>query len=404
MRHRHAFAWAIIFLVAVTASLVVSPRAGAAPADAFPDDWFFSGKDRPAPLKELEGKPAPELSTQQWIGDGVKLSDLRGKVVVVDFWATWCGPCMASIPHNVELVDKYKDKGLAFVGIHDSNSGWDKADAVVKDKKINYPVALDQGGASTKAYNLQFWPTYVVIDHTGTVRAAGLVPDKVGDVVEALLKELPASGVAVAAPGASNAEWYYAPADRPKTLVVREGKPVAPLLPALDGPTYAKDRWIGAPRPPATWSNRVVVLHFFSPTNPISMRQLKDVDALAKDLEAQGVTFIGVCDATADPERTAALLKERGITVPILRDGLGKAESPAPQAFGDGTMTKSLGVVFAPTTIVVDRGGTLRVAGARVDKLKDIANKLLAERVTVPATGPASGTGTPASSATNGTS
>ena len=60
---------------------------------------------------------------------------------------------------------------------------------MVKDRNINYPVARDAGGASTKAYNLSFWPTYVVVDRKGVVRAAGLRPDKVSDVVKVLLAE-----------------------------------------------------------------------------------------------------------------------------------------------------------------------------------------------------------------------
>lgn len=160
-------------------------------AGEFPADYFFNEPADPdqQKLNTLVGKKMPELAVSGWQNGEVKSDDMKGKVVVVDLWATWCGPCVAAIPHNNELMEKYKDKGLVIVGVCTSRNGQDKLGQAIEKYKIAYPVCKDPDLKTEKEYKIAFYPTYVAIDRKGIVRAIGLRPDHVEDVVKKLLDE-----------------------------------------------------------------------------------------------------------------------------------------------------------------------------------------------------------------------
>lgn len=159
-------------------------------AGEFPDDWTWDSKqEQRAAHAALEGKPMPPLILSQWINGVVKPDDMKGKVVVVDFYAVWCGPCMKAIPHNNELLKKYKDKGLVIIGACTSSSGQEKFAANARENKIEYPAACDTGEVSSKAWQVHYYPTYAVMDRKGIVRAVGLQPSHVEGVVTKLLAE-----------------------------------------------------------------------------------------------------------------------------------------------------------------------------------------------------------------------
>ncbi|MDT0158489.1 cytochrome c biogenesis protein DipZ [Microbacterium sp. ARD32] len=107
-------------------------------------------------------------------GEAVDLEDLRGRVVLVDFWAYSCINCQRSIPHVVAWDKAYRDAGLQVIGIHSPEYAFEKnADNVragARDFGIDYPVALDNNLSTWTAYRNRYWPAHYLIDATGTVR------------------------------------------------------------------------------------------------------------------------------------------------------------------------------------------------------------------------------------------
>ncbi len=166
----------------------------AATAREFPDAWFWDSKaEHRDNHVALEGKPMPSLAgLSEWLNGTVTSADIKGKVVVVDFYATWCGPCMAAIPKNHKLLADYKTKGLVLFGVCTSSRGQDKYASNAKQHDITYPIARDAQQEVAKRWAVHYYPTYAVIDRKGVVRAIGLKPGNVEAVVKKLLDE-PAS-------------------------------------------------------------------------------------------------------------------------------------------------------------------------------------------------------------------
>lgn len=147
-------------------------------------------KNREA-IAAMQGKPAPELSVKNWINSKpLKLAELKGRIVVLDFWATWCGPCLASVPHSNELQKKYADKGVVIIGICAPNGG-EKMAETVKKHDIQYAVALDTGshGDTFAAYKADSYPDYFIIDRKGNLHWGDVVNADVEKAIEVLLAE-----------------------------------------------------------------------------------------------------------------------------------------------------------------------------------------------------------------------
>ncbi len=405
-----------------------APRAAEAriAADEFPDAWFWRARD-PSAHRAMVGKPPPPVTVANWSGGAAGEADalnagkrelwttLQGRVVVVDFWATWCGPCMQAIPKNIEMVRDLGPQGLTFLGIHDANRGGDRMKGTAEKTGINYPLAIDAGGKSARAWNVSFWPTYAVVDRAGLVRAVGLQPQHVRSVVEKLLAE-PAPEAAktdepeVDEPKTNETTTNETTTDAPKADEPRreEAKPADAASPSapksrasgtgrvqripremLEGNSERRGalaRFDQCPEAPALgavtrWTNteatmgsatslaelrgKIVVLDFWATWCGPCIASIPKLNALAEKYADKGVVIIGVCHPEGG-EKMLDTAKTHKIAYPICLDARGEAN-------------KAYSVDGYPDFFIIDREGRLRGADVINARIEDAIEHLLAE-------------------------
>ena len=126
------------------------------------------GKKEHSSPKAKTSAEAPAFSLRTLDGKVITSRDLKGKVVVIDFWATWCPPCRAEIPGFVELYNKYRDRGVQIVGVALDRE--DKVREFVRGFGVNYPVGVDAGGRLARGFGgIRSIPTTFVLDKAGRV-------------------------------------------------------------------------------------------------------------------------------------------------------------------------------------------------------------------------------------------
>lgn len=115
-------------------------------------------------------KPAPDFTLLDIHGNKKSLSDFKGKVVILDFWATWCPPCRKEIPHFVELYDDYKERGLEIIGVALDKDGEKVVSLFINENGIDYTVLLGDREVSNLYGGIPYIPTTFIIDREGRIR------------------------------------------------------------------------------------------------------------------------------------------------------------------------------------------------------------------------------------------
>jgi cytochrome c biogenesis protein CcmG/thiol:disulfide interchange protein DsbE len=112
---------------------------------------------------------APDFSLPELGGASFRLSDTKGKVVILDFFATWCPPCRMEVPHFQALYDQYKDKGLVVVGVALDQGGVADVKPFVKQNKVTYPVVIGDQNVAAMYGGIRGIPTTFIIDRQGNI-------------------------------------------------------------------------------------------------------------------------------------------------------------------------------------------------------------------------------------------
>lgn len=143
-----------------------------------------------APMILSKSTPAPDFTLESLDGKSMRLSDFRGKAVLLNFWATWCGPCKIEMPWFVELQKEYGSQGLQIVGVAMDDSGKDEIAKFAKDMGVNYPVLLGKEAVGDEYGGVPALPESFFIGRDGKIvdRIIGLKGR--GEIEESIKKAL----------------------------------------------------------------------------------------------------------------------------------------------------------------------------------------------------------------------
>ncbi len=118
---------------------------------------------------DVKSGPAPDFTLKSHNGENLRLSEFRGEVVMINFWASWCGPCRQEMPLLDELYTQYQPLGFTILGVNVEEDS-SKAKQLLKDIPVSFPVLFDNDSTVSKLYDVVAMPSTVLVDRSGNVR------------------------------------------------------------------------------------------------------------------------------------------------------------------------------------------------------------------------------------------
>ncbi|MBL1094213.1 TlpA family protein disulfide reductase [Streptomyces sp. NPDC001739] len=158
---------------------------------------FVQGKDGVDTVKKADRQPAPDLSGETTTGKQLDVADYKGKVVILNVWGSWCGPCIAEAPNFAKVAKETKGKGVQFLGINTRDSQKSQATSFEEEHKVPYPSLFDPTGRLMLRFpkgslNPQSIPSTIAIDRHGKIAARSIGPlteDELRSMVKPLIAE-----------------------------------------------------------------------------------------------------------------------------------------------------------------------------------------------------------------------
>ena len=145
------------------------------------------------PAAQLSAEPAANFTLKSNQGKNIRLSELRGEVVLINFWASWCGPCRQEMPELETLYQKYQRLGFTVLGVNVEEDSA-AADKIIRESGVNFPVLYDNRNEVSKLYDVRAMPTTIIVGRDGDMKAKYLAykpgyEDKYEAHIRKLLRE-----------------------------------------------------------------------------------------------------------------------------------------------------------------------------------------------------------------------